>query len=112
MGSVICTSGPALKRSSISVHWLISPAGELTIRRTDFGTTGLRDTLRDGRLGAFTNGLIVIDNVLWHGDVINPDDHSLDTEAIREFNRKIHADTRVVISLATVGDGLMLACKL
>jgi predicted O-methyltransferase YrrM len=57
-------------------------------------------------------GLIVIDNVLWHGDVINHDDHSPDTEAIREFNRKIHADTRVAISLATIGDGLMLACKL
>ena len=59
-----------------------------------------------------TGGLIVIDNVLWHGDVINQDDHSRDTEAIREFNRRIHADTRVTISLVTIGDGLMLACKL
>jgi predicted O-methyltransferase YrrM len=59
-----------------------------------------------------TGGLIVIDNVLWHGDVINQADHSRDTEAIREFNRKIHADTRVAISLVTIGDGLMLACKL
>lgn len=57
-------------------------------------------------------GLIVIDNVLWHGDVINADDHSVDTEAIREFNRKIHTDERVALSLATIGDGLMLACKL
>jgi predicted O-methyltransferase YrrM len=53
----------------------------------------------------------MVDNVLWHGDVINHDDHSADTEAIREFNRKIHTDSRVTISLATVGDGLMLACK-
>jgi predicted O-methyltransferase YrrM len=59
-----------------------------------------------------TGGLVVIDNVLWHGDVINHDDHSRDTEAIREFNRKIHTDPRVAISLATIGDGLMLACKL
>jgi caffeoyl-CoA O-methyltransferase len=59
-----------------------------------------------------TGGLIVMDNVLWHGDVINHDDHSRDTEAIREFNRRIHADTRVTISLVTIGDGLMLACKL
>jgi caffeoyl-CoA O-methyltransferase len=59
-----------------------------------------------------TGGLIVIDNVLWHGDVINHDDHSRDTEAIREFNRRIHGDTRVAISLVTIGDGLMLACKL
>jgi caffeoyl-CoA O-methyltransferase len=59
-----------------------------------------------------TGGLIAIDNVLWHGDVINPDDHSPHTEAIREFNRKIHADSRVALTLATIGDGLMLACKL
>lgn len=57
-------------------------------------------------------GLIAIDNVLWHGDVINPNDHTPHTEAIREFNRKIHADARVTLTLATIGDGLMLACKL
>jgi len=57
-------------------------------------------------------GLVIIDNVLWHGAVIDPADQSRDTEAIREFNRKIHADSRVVVSLATLGDGLMLACKL
>jgi caffeoyl-CoA O-methyltransferase len=59
-----------------------------------------------------TGGLIAIDNVLWHGDVINPDDHTPHTEAIRDFNRKIHADQRVSLTLATIGDGLMLACKL
>jgi caffeoyl-CoA O-methyltransferase len=59
-----------------------------------------------------TGGLIVVDNVLWHGDIIDPFDDTVDTEAIREFNRKIHADNRVALSLATIGDGLMLACKL
>jgi caffeoyl-CoA O-methyltransferase len=57
-------------------------------------------------------GLVVIDNVLWHGSVIDDADQSANTEAIREFNRRIHADTRVALSLVTVGDGLMLACKL
>ncbi len=57
-------------------------------------------------------GLIVIDNVLWHGSVVDHADCSRDTEAIREFNRKIHTDQRVALSLATIGDGLMLACKL
>jgi predicted O-methyltransferase YrrM len=57
-------------------------------------------------------GLIVIDNVLWHGRVIDDADRTVDTEAIREFNRRIHSDARVLVSLATLGDGLMLACKL
>jgi predicted O-methyltransferase YrrM len=59
-----------------------------------------------------TGGLIVIDNVLWHGDIINPDDRTPNTEALREFNRKLHGDARVAISLVTIGDGLTLACKL
>lgn len=57
-------------------------------------------------------GLVVIDNVLWHGAVIDSEDRSRDTEAIREFNRKIRADSRVAVSLVTLGDGLMLTCKL
>lgn len=57
-------------------------------------------------------GLIAIDNVLWDGSVVNPDDRDPDTEAIRAFNRKVQGDQRVAISLATIGDGLTLACKL
>jgi caffeoyl-CoA O-methyltransferase len=57
-------------------------------------------------------GLIAIDNVLWHGSVIDPDDQDRDTEAIRAFNRDLHGDPRVAISMVTIGDGLTLACKL
>lgn len=59
-----------------------------------------------------TGGLVAIDNVLWDGRVIDPDDHDRDTEAIRAFNRKLHGDARVTLSMATLGDGLTLACKL
>jgi caffeoyl-CoA O-methyltransferase len=57
-------------------------------------------------------GLIIIDNVLWHGAVVDEADRSEHTEAIRAFNRKVHADARVAVSLVTIGDGLTLACKL
>lgn len=57
-------------------------------------------------------GLIAADNVLWHGSVVDPNDHHADTEAVRAFNRKLHADERVALSMATMGDGLTLACKL
>jgi predicted O-methyltransferase YrrM len=53
-------------------------------------------------------GLIVIDNVLWGGQVADPDDHSPETVAIRRLNAKIHNDQRVSMSLVPVGDGLML----
>jgi caffeoyl-CoA O-methyltransferase len=56
-------------------------------------------------------GLIAIDNVLWGGDVANPEKKDEDTEAIRRTNRKVHADERVDVSLVPIGDGLTLARK-
>jgi len=57
-------------------------------------------------------GIIAIDNVLWGGSVINEDDKSEDTVAIRKLNAKIKTDTRVDISLLTIADGLTLCRKL
>ena len=56
-------------------------------------------------------GLIAIDNTLWHGKVIDRRDQTADTRAIRAFNRKLHRDRRVDISLVPIGDGLTLAVK-
>lgn len=56
-------------------------------------------------------GLIVVDNVLWHGRLTDPADTHPDTEAIREFNRSLHADTRIWLSVVPIGDGLTLALK-
>jgi predicted O-methyltransferase YrrM len=56
-------------------------------------------------------GLIIADNVLWDGSVINPEDQDESTVAIREFNQRLHKDDRVWITLVPIGDGLMLAQK-
>jgi len=57
-------------------------------------------------------GLIVIDNVLWHGQVIDPAVQDEDTLAIRQFNQRLHHDDRVHITLVPIGDGLTLAQRL
>ena len=56
-------------------------------------------------------GLIAIDNTLWHGSVVDPRDRSVDTRAIRAFNRRLKRDRRVEIALVPIGDGLTLAWK-
>lgn len=56
-------------------------------------------------------GLIVLDNMLWGGDVADPDDGDKITNTLRNLNHKISRDTRVNSVLLTVGDGLMLARK-
>jgi predicted O-methyltransferase YrrM len=56
-------------------------------------------------------GLVALDNMLWSGRVADPAASDADTSALRALNAKIHADTRVDMALATVGDGVMLAVK-
>lgn len=56
-------------------------------------------------------GLIIVDNVLWSGAVIDADDQSDDTVAIRAFNDAVMGDDRVFYSMLPVGDGLVLAQK-
>ena len=56
-------------------------------------------------------GLVMVDNVLWGGNVIDPDADDEDTRAIRAFNQILLQDQRVEISLLPIGDGLTLARK-
>ena len=56
-------------------------------------------------------GLIALDNMLWSGAVANPEINDADTTALRALNAKIHADDRVDMALAAIGDGVMLARK-
>jgi predicted O-methyltransferase YrrM len=58
-----------------------------------------------------TGGLIALDNMLWSGAVADPANNEESTVAIRALNAKIHADTRVDMALATIGDGVMMARK-
>ncbi|MEO0928788.1 MAG: class I SAM-dependent methyltransferase [Cyanobacteria bacterium J06643_13] len=57
-------------------------------------------------------GMVAIDNVLWFGSVVDPNDTDKRTIAIREFNQKLHQDNRVQISMLAIADGLTLALKL
>jgi caffeoyl-CoA O-methyltransferase len=56
-------------------------------------------------------GLLLIDNVLWGGSVIDKTDRDLSTRCVRALNKKIHGDKRVTVSMIPIGDGLTLARK-
>jgi caffeoyl-CoA O-methyltransferase len=56
------------------------------------------------------NGLVIVDNVLWSGRVVEPGgDES--TEAIKAFNEHVKNDSRVVSVMLTVRDGMTLVQK-
>lgn len=56
-------------------------------------------------------GLVVIDNVLWHGKIVNFQECDKKTESLRSFNEFIRLDTRVDISMVSIGDGMTLCRK-
>jgi caffeoyl-CoA O-methyltransferase len=55
------------------------------------------------------NGVIAVDNVLWSGNVLDPQEEN--GKAIVEFNRRVHEDARVTNVILTVRDGLTLIRK-
>ena len=57
------------------------------------------------------NGLIIIDNVLWHGEVADKSKNDKFTNIIREFNKHIKDDNRVTKNIIPIGDGLTICIK-
>ena len=57
------------------------------------------------------NGLVLIDNVIWGGRVIDSKDQSADTRAIREFNDFLVTDKRVDVVMIPFSDGLTICRK-
>ncbi|MDH1056260.1 class I SAM-dependent methyltransferase [Aquipseudomonas alcaligenes] len=56
-------------------------------------------------------GLILFDNVLWSGRVLEQSPESADTRAIQALNRGLLRDSRIDLSLLPLGDGLTLCRK-
>jgi len=55
-----------------------------------------------------SNGVILVDNTLWDGAVLDASASDDDTEHIRRFNDMVAADDRVESTILTIGDGLTL----
>ena len=57
------------------------------------------------------NGVLLVDNVLWDGRVVQPDADDENTVAIRAFNDMVAADARVEAVMLPIADGLTLCRK-
>ena len=58
------------------------------------------------------NGLIIIDNVLWHGEVADENNNDKLTNIIRDFNTYVKNDKRTEQIILPLGDGLTICSKL
>lgn len=54
-------------------------------------------------------GLIILDNMLWKGRVVESGTRDESTQAIRSMNKQLYEDTRIEVSLLPIGDGVTLA---
>lgn len=74
----------------------------------DADKTGYRQYYEQCLVLLRPGGVIAVDNVLWGGSVIDRNDHSEDTQAIRQFNSFVKTDERVDVTMLPVADGLTL----
>jgi caffeoyl-CoA O-methyltransferase len=58
------------------------------------------------------NGLIIIDNVLWHGEVADKNNNENYTNIIRDFNEYVKKDKKTEQVIIPLGDGLTVCRKL
>ncbi|MBD2464252.1 class I SAM-dependent methyltransferase [Oscillatoria sp. FACHB-1407] len=56
-------------------------------------------------------GLMAIDNVLWSGQVAQPEVQDDSTTMLRQLNQTLHQDDRISLSMVPIADGLTLALK-
>ena len=73
---------------------LISPARKISLELLNIG------------------GLIIIDNVLWHGEVVDKSINDKYTKNIRELNDLISKDKRVEKVIIPFGDGMTVCRKI
>lgn len=64
----------------------------------------IKEKLRHG-------GLLIIDNMIWHGQILDPNDHEASTEAIHRFTRDVTTDLDWIVSLIPARDGMIIAYK-
>ncbi len=56
-------------------------------------------------------GVLIIDNIIWHGRIFDKADKSVQTNGVREFTRMIAQDPNWIVSVMPIRDGVMVAYK-
>jgi len=103
------TIGPAIK----TLDWLLAQglAGQLDLAFIDANKSDYDSYYERCLKLVRRGGLILVDNVLWGGSVVDAADNDADTLAIRALNAKLRTDERVDLTLFAVGDGMTCALK-
>ncbi len=94
-----------------AVETLRKTPGTFDIIFNDIDKEGYPDSLPVIKAKLRPGGLLIIDNMIWHGQILDPNDHEKTTEAIRRFTRDVTTDSDWIVSLTPVRDGMIVAYK-
>lgn len=94
-----------------AVETLRQAEGPFDIVFNDIDKEGYPDSLPIIKEKLRHGGLLIIDNMLWHGQTLDSNDHERSTEAIRRFTRDITTDLDWIVSLIPARDGMIVAYK-
>lgn len=94
-----------------AVETLRQTAGPFDIVFNDIDKKGYPDSLPIIKEKLRHGGLLIIDNMIWHGQILDSNDHEGSTEAIRRFTRDITTDLDWIVSLIPARDGMIVAYK-
>jgi predicted O-methyltransferase YrrM len=94
-----------------AVETLRQTPGPFDIIFNDIDKEGYPNSLPVTKEKLRHGGILIIDNMIWHGQTLDPDDHEESTEAIRRFTRDITTDLDWIVSLIPARDGMIVAYK-
>lgn len=94
-----------------AVETLKQTAGPFDIIFNDIDKEGYPDSLPVIKEKLRHGGLLIIDNMIWHGQTLDPNDREATTESIRRFTRDITTDLDWIVSLIPARDGMIVAYK-
>lgn len=94
-----------------AVETLRQTPGPFDIIFNDIDKEGYPNSLPVTKEKLRHGGILIIDNMIWHGQTLDPNDHEASTEAIRRFTRDITTDLDWIISLIPARDGMIVAYK-
>src|SRR5437660_651179 len=93
------TAGPAASRDYVETFLAEdAPLGAARARAAEFGCTPIGP-----------GGVVALNDTLWHDRVADPSARDQETVAIRDLNRAVRDDDRLVPVLLPVSDGLLAA---
>jgi caffeoyl-CoA O-methyltransferase len=94
-----------------AVETLRGTAGPFDLIFNDIDKSGYPGSLPVIASRLRAGGVLIMDNLLWSGRVLDPSDRSADTRGVREVTRRIMESDEWISSIVPIRDGVLVAYK-